>query len=368
MDLAKVTPVTQRTHAEEPIRILGRAGLISPKDRGIERMAVRYQNKVLVVDDSPVYRHLITQHLWRWEFEVTTASGGLEGWKILQSLNVPTLVLLDWVMPDMDGLELCRKVREASCADSYAYIILLTGKDGRGDLVKAREAGADDYLVKPFDEEELKARLEVGNRILGLQQELVQARESMRFSATHDGLTGLVNRTEIIKTLHRELERSHREKKPLTVIMADLDHFKKVNDELGHLAGDEVLAELARRLKSEMRSYDSAGRYGGEEFLIIMPGCDSVTALVRADQMRSAVSRKPVVTSVKMRSITLSMGVAVADGRVPADARALLHLADLGLYKAKRSGRNRVEQVEVEQVEEEEVETARVPGAISSAH
>ena len=309
-------------------------------------MAVRNDNRVLVVDDSPVYRHLITQHLQRWDFEVTTANSGLEGWKILQSPTGPSLVLLDWVMPDMDGLELCRRVREMSSADSYAYIILLTGKDGHGDLLKALDAGADDYLVKPFDEEELKARLQVGNRILGLQQELVQAREAMRFSATHDGLTGLANRAEIVKVLQRELERSRREKKSLTVIMADLDYFKKVNDELGHLAGDEVLTEVGKRLKLAMRSYDGVGRYGGEEFLIIMPGCDNVSALVRADQVRSAVSLKPIPTSVKPRSITLSMGVAVADGSKQVDAFALLHQADLGLYKAKKSGRNRVEQIE----------------------
>lgn len=299
-----------------------------------------------MVDDSPVYRHLITRHLREWEFEATTASSGLEAWKILQSPRGPTLVLLDWVMPDMDGLELCRKVRERSSADSYAYIILLTGKDGRGDLVRAMDAGADDYLVKPFDEQELKARLLVGTRILGLHQELVEAREVMRFSATHDGLTGLSNRTEIVKMLHRELERGRREKKALTVIMADIDYFKKVNDELGHLAGDEVLTEVGRRLGLEKRGYDGIGRYGGEEFLIIMPGCDNVSALVRADQIRSAVSLKPIHTSVKPRTITMSMGVAVADGCKQVDALALLRQADHGLYKAKHSGRNRVEQVE----------------------
>jgi diguanylate cyclase (GGDEF)-like protein len=168
----------------------------------------------------------------------------------------------------------------------------------------------------------------------------------MRFLASHDGLTGLMNRAEIVETLRCELERSCRDKRPLTVAMADIDHFKMVNDELGHLAGDEVLAEVGRLLRSELRTYDAVGRYGGEEFLVLMPGADTVTALVRADQIRSAVSSKPIRTSKESRIITLSMGVAVIDGTKEVSVHSVLHQADLGLYKAKRNGRNRVEQVD----------------------
>jgi len=318
-------------------------------------MTLRSDNRVLVVDDSPIYRHLITGHLREWGFEVTVANSGSDGWKILQLPGGPTLVLLDWVMPGMDGVELCRRIRAAGSADAYVYTILLTAKDSHSDLLKALEAGADDYLVKPFDEQELKARLLVGKRILGLQQELVQARESMRFASSHDGLTGLMNRTEIVKALNCELDRSHREKKPLTVLMADIDHFKSVNDQLGHLAGDEVLKEVGRRLRSQLRTYDSVGRYGGEEFLTLMPGCDSVAALVRADQIRSGVSSTPIGSSVKARTITLSMGVAVSDGSKRVDPHSILHQADLGLYKAKKTGRNRVEQID-------ETETTQVAG------
>ncbi|MBZ5687255.1 MAG: diguanylate cyclase [Acidobacteriia bacterium] len=299
-------------------------------------MALQNDNRVLVVDDSAIYRHLITGHLKGWGFDITLANSGLEAWKILQRPGGPTLVLLDWVMPGMDGVELCRKIREAGSADAYVYIILLTAKDSRSDLLKALEAGADDYLAKPFDEQELKARLLVGKRILGLQQELVRARESMRFASSHDGLTGLMNRTEIVKALNLELDRSHREKKPLTVLMADIDHFKMVNDQLGHLAGDEVLKEVAKRLRSQLRTYDSVGRYGGEEFLVLMPGCDVVAALVRADQIRSALSSSAIGSSAKARTITLSMGVAVTDGNMRLDAHDLLHQADCGLYKAKQ--------------------------------
>jgi diguanylate cyclase (GGDEF)-like protein len=309
-------------------------------------MPLLCDNRVLVVDDSPVYRQLTGGLLRDWGFEVTLANSGLEAWNILQRPGSPTLVLLDWVMPDMDGVELCRKVRAINSEDSYVYTVLLTGKDSRADLLTALDAGADDYLVKPFDEQELKARLLVGKRILKLQRKLVQARESMRFSATHDGLTGLMNRAEIVKTLRCELERSCRDKRPLTVALADIDHFKMVNDELGHLAGDEVLAEVGKRLRSELRTYDAVGRYGGEEFLVLMPGCDTVTALVRADQIRSAVSSKPIGTSKQARSITLSMGVTVIDDTKEVSVHSVLHQADLGLYKAKRNGRNRVEQVD----------------------
>jgi diguanylate cyclase (GGDEF)-like protein len=320
-------------------------------------MALLCDNRVLVVDDSPVYRQLIAGLLRDWGFEVTLANSGLEGWNILQRPGSPSLVLLDWVMPGMDGIELCRKIRAINSADSYVYTVLLTGKDSRTDLLKALDAGADDYLAKPFDEQELKARLLVGKRILRLQQELVQARESMRFLANHDGLTGLMNRAEIVKTLRCELERSRRDKRPLAVVMADIDHFKMVNDELGHLAGDEVLAEVGKLLRSELRTYDAVGRYGGEEFLVLMPGCDTVTALVRADQIRSAVSSKPIGTSKEARTITLSMGVAVIDGTKEVSVRSVLHQADLGLYKAKRNGRNRIEQVD-------EIETFTVSGLL----
>jgi two-component system cell cycle response regulator len=219
--------------------------------------------RILVVDDSPVYRHLITGHLREWGFEILLASGGDEGWKILEGPNSPKLALMGWVMPGIDGVEICRRLRERGASDSYVYSILLTSKGSRADLLKAMEAGADDYLVKPFDDQELKARILVGMRIVGLQAELIAARESMRYAATRDSLTGLLNRSEITEFLARELGRSHREKEPLSAIMVDIDHFKLVNDELGHKAGDEVLKEVAKRLRHKLRVYDGTLRWRG---------------------------------------------------------------------------------------------------------
>ena len=299
--------------------------------------------QALVVDDSAVYRKLIGDHLRSWGFGVTLAESGSEAWRILEQPNAPKLVLLDWVLPDLDGLELCQRIRQAGASSPYTYIILLTSKEGRQNMLQAMQAGADDYLVKPFDELELKARLLVGKRILDLQEQLVSARESMRHAATHDSLTGLTNRGEILAMLERELERARRERKPVAVILCDVDHFKDVNDTLGHLFGDEALREIGRRLRTQLRVYDGVGRYGGEEFLMVLPSCDLPNALLRADGLREIIAKTPVVCSGEERLITMSMGVAVSACEGKNEVEMLLNQADAGLYKAKENGRNRIE-------------------------
>jgi len=299
--------------------------------------------QALVVDDSAVYRKLIGDHLRSWGFGVTLAESGSEAWQILEQPNAPKLVLLDWVLPDLDGIELCQRIRQAGSSSPYIYIILLTSKEGRQNMLQAMQAGADDYLVKPFDELELKARLLVGKRILDLQEELVSARESMRHAATHDSLTGLTNRGEILAMLERELERARRERKPVAVILCDVDHFKNVNDTLGHLFGDEALREIGRRLRAQLRVYDGVGRYGGEEFLMVLPSCDLPNALQRANELREIIAKTPVVCSGEERLITMSMGVAVSACEGKNELEMLLNQADAGLYKAKEKGRNRIE-------------------------
>jgi two-component system, cell cycle response regulator len=299
--------------------------------------------KALVVDDSAVYRKLIGDHLRGWAFEVTLAESGNEAWGILQQTDSPKLVLLDWVLPDLDGIELCKRIRQAGTTGPYVYVILLTGKDGRQNMLDAMQAGADDYLSKPFDELELKARLLVGKRILNLQEELVAARESMRHAATHDSLTGLMNRGEILAMLQRELERGRRANTPVGVVLGDIDHFKSVNDTLGHLFGDEALREVGQRLRAQLRVYDGVGRYGGEEFLMILPNCDLPNAMLRANELREIISRSPVVCSDAEKLITMSMGVAISGCDGKSEVEALLNQADAGLYAAKGKGRNRIE-------------------------
>ncbi len=299
--------------------------------------------QALVVDDSAVYRKLIGDHLRSWGFGVTLAENGSKAWRILEQPDSPKLALLDWVLPGLDGIELCKRIRKADPSRPYVYVILLTSNEGRQNMLQAMQAGADDYLVKPFDELELKARLLVGKRILDLQEELVSARESMRHAATHDSLTGLMNRGEIFSMLERELERARREHKRVGVILCDIDRFKRVNDTLGHLFGDEALREIGRRLREQLRIYDGVGRYGGEEFLMVLPNCELRDALMRANEVRESIADKPVVCSGQERLITMSMGVAVSNGEGKQELEALLNRADAGLYAAKEKGRNRVE-------------------------
>lgn len=318
--------------------------------------------QILVVDDSPVYRQLLTSHLQEWGFPFTIAKDGSEAWALLQRPDCPKLVLLDWVLPDIDGVELCRRIRRADAGNSYSYVILLTGKGGQKDMLEAMQAGADDYLVKPFDELELRARLLVGKRIVGLHEELVSARDSMRYAATHDSLTGLLNRGEILDLLNRESERSRRGGRPLSVILADVDQFKKVNDTLGHLFGDEALKEVTRRLRSKLRVYDGLGRFGGEEFLMVLSDCDLMAALIKADDLRASVGGIPIVAFRTSKNITVSMGVAVSTDHSAGDICSLLNQADRGLYAAKQKGRNRVEHVEETRADIAPVWTSPMPG------
>jgi diguanylate cyclase (GGDEF)-like protein len=220
---------------------------------------------------------------------------------------------------------------------------LLTGKDGKNDLVEGMAAGADDYLVKPFEPLELRARLLAGERILNLQRELVEARESLRMAATYDFLTRLLNRGEVMALLDRELIRGKREVRPVGIILADIDHFKGINDSFGHLAGDAVLIEVTKRLKSDLRAYDGAGRYGGEEFLLILPGCDLATTIRRADKIRQMVSTEVIMIGKEARKVTISMGATAAGSDKKMSAEALLREADTALYRAKANGRDRVE-------------------------
>ena len=307
-------------------------------------MDARTHKRALIIDDSAVYRRLMAASLREWGFEVTVANSGAEGWKILEQPNSPPLVLLDWLMAGIDGIQLCRKLRQHTSSGSY--VILVTAKENRSDLLKAIESGFDDYVIKPFEEQELKARVLVGQRVVDLQRELMEAREVNHHATTYDGLTGLLNRREIVEFLRRELARSSPERRPLTAILVDIDRFKMVNDQLGPVAGDEVLKEVGRRLRSKLRATDGVGRYGGEEFLLVLPGCDLTSALIRADQIRSFISSKSVETSDTSRTITVSMGVAVADGASEIEVQSLLNQADAGLFRAKRNGRNRVEQVD----------------------
>lgn len=297
--------------------------------------------KILIADDEALSRRMLEKTLHRAGYEVVAVADGLAATEQLCHLDGPRMALLDWEMPELDGPAVCQKVR-AIKEHSYVYMVLLTSKRLKTDIVTGLRSGADDYLTKPFDPEELKARLRTGQRILHLEGRLVEAREDMRFKATHDALTSLFNRGVIMDLLWREVSRSRREHIPTAILLGDIDHFKKINDTHGHLVGDQVLQEVARRLLLSVRSYDYVGRYGGEEFLVILNNCPAASAPGRAEEIRTALSGAPVSTGVGQLAVTMSMGMHQAENWGSRTVEELLHEVDIALYAAKAAGRNRV--------------------------
>jgi len=297
---------------------------------------------VLIAEDDAMFRRILMNWLEKWGYQVIAAEDGSSAWSILQSGDAPQIAILDWMMPGMDGIELCRRIRSEQ--GRYRYLLLLTAKDEKQDVVTGLDAGADDYLTKPFAVEELRARVRAGKRILELQEALLQARDALRFEAAHDPLTALWNHGAILDFLKREFDRQQRTHQPLGIMMADLDYFKKINDTHGHLVGDTVLQQVARRFRQALRSYDFVGRYGGEEFLMLVPGCGLADLIATAERLRCSVADQPVATSVGNVPVTVSMGLAstAEEGRDWQDYRQLLCAADAALYVAKSEGRNRV--------------------------
>jgi len=280
--------------------------------------------------------------LRKWGYEIVVACDGEEALTMLQKEDAPALAILDWMMPGLTGLEVCRRVR-LRAREPYTYILLLTSKSQKEDLIEGMEAGADDYITKPFDQHELQVRLRAGTRLVDLQAELLSAREALREQATKDSLTHLWNRSSIFDILCRELARGQRERNAVGVVMVDLDHFKSINDNYGHFAGDAVLCEAARRMQNAIRQYDSIGRYGGEEFLILLSGCDQETSLSQAERLRKQLSQYQISLQESSISISASFGVTTALPGQSWTPEELIHKADEALYLAKRRGRNRVE-------------------------
>jgi diguanylate cyclase (GGDEF)-like protein len=295
--------------------------------------------KILIADDEALSRRLLEKTLERAGYEVVAVENGRAAVRQLCQTDGPRLALLDWVMPELDGPGVCREVRRQQ-DDSYVYMVLLTSKESKEDVVAGLESGADDYLTKPFNVDELKARLRTGERILHLEGRLVEAREMMRFKATHDALTSIWNRGVIMDLLGRELMRSQRESGCTIVLLGDVDHFKSVNDTHGHLVGDEVLQEIARRLLLSIRSYDFVGRYGGEEFLLVLNNCKPQFAEARAEEIRKIVGSRPIQTLAGPVNITMSFGLLRSDMWGVRPVEELMHEVDAALYAAKAGGRN----------------------------
>jgi two-component system, cell cycle response regulator len=295
--------------------------------------------RILVAEDDAISRTLLERTLQRAGYAVISVENGAQAIAELIKQDAPRLALLDWIMPEMDGVEVCREIRRRK-DQAYTYLILLSSRESKGDIVAGLESGADDYLTKPFNVDELKARLRTGHRILELEDHLVEARESMRFQATHDLLTSLWNRGVIVELMSHEIMRSRRERSCTAVMMCDIDHFKSVNDQFGHAVGDDVLRDVARRLHNSVRSYDMVGRYGGEEFLVALNKCNPESAVSRAENLRERIGGRPIQTAGEPVSVTVSIGLALSSEFTQSTVEEIMHQADMALYAAKAAGRN----------------------------
>jgi two-component system cell cycle response regulator len=301
--------------------------------------------RLLLVEDEPTQRKLVERQLRRAGYAVDTANDGEEALaKILGGQF--QLLLTDWDMPGMDGRTLCRRVREANLP-TYLYILLLTSHSSTDDVVAGLDAGADDYLRKPANEAELLARLNSGRRIVRLEQSLREANAKIQQLSETDSLVGTFNRRYLSAQIVREVDRARRYKHPLSAIMADLDRFKRINDELGHQTGDEVLRGFADLARATVRPSDWIARYGGEEFVIVLPETDLAGAMTAAEKLRALCANATMETSTGRVSVTSSFGVAElrieSEGQsADAAAQALLRRADAALYISKKEGRNRV--------------------------
>jgi two-component system cell cycle response regulator len=300
------------------------------------------KKKVLIVDDEETYLHLLTMIMSKNQYDVIRALDGRRAWEIVQQEQV-SFVISDWMMPEMDGLELTQRIRAANFPN-YTYIILLTARSSKEDVVDGLKAGADDYLTKPFHLNELRARVAIGERILNLETRLRQTLDQLYLLATHDSLTGLLNRRALYDYADSEINRSKREKNPLCLIMVDIDHFKNVNDQFGHLVGDQALRLISHTIEQNKRSYDRVGRWGGEEFLLVLPGTMLQEAIQVAERLRRAIENAVLDLSGE-NAVRLSASFGVASLQLDSNENfeQMIHKADQALYSAKNAGRNQVQ-------------------------
>ncbi len=303
---------------------------------------VEKEFKILIIDDSPVSRKLVELPLLEKGYDLIFAANGRTAIELFEK-HRPDVVISDWVMPDLSGKEICQHIRSRSL-DSYTYIIVLTGQTGKDHVVEALALGADDYLTKPFHRGELLARVGAGARITGLQRQIQRKNRQLEELALTDALTGLPNRRAIEDWAMTQLSNAARHRFPFWVALADLDHFKQVNDTFGHDAGDAVLKKFAKILKGSLRRGDLCGRLGGEEFLLVLTHTDKANALNVIDRIRMELSSAPVTLGVCTIGVTASFGLAGFEANQQSSTFSRLReMADAALYSAKRGGRNRIE-------------------------
>jgi two-component system, cell cycle response regulator len=271
-----------------------------------------------------------------WGYDVLMTSDGGAAWEAMQNPDAPSLVISDWMMPNMNGLELCGNIR-AMKKSGYTYFIILTTKANKQDVIEGLQAGADDFLIKPFDPNELRYRLKIGERIISLEHRILEL-------ANTDALTHILNRRAFMEKMEMELHRSRRTRIPLSLIFTDIDYFKKINDSYGHQAGDIVLQKFSEKLSEFVRPYDFAGRYGGEEFVICLPNITAVQSRSVAERIRKNVEKMKILLPDDPQPITITASFGVASFRFESQdsLNSLTARADEAMYRAKHEGRNRV--------------------------
>jgi len=302
--------------------------------------------KFLIVEDDPILRLILKKTLEDKGYKVILAKDGQEGWEIFQKEKEEIyLAIIDWIMPRMDGLSLCQKIRKSKVSH-YVYIIFLSAKTEKDDIITGLDVGADDYLTKPLEVRELLCRIKVGLRIIELEQKLREINQKLQILALTNGLTGILNRRAVLERFREEIYRAIREKWSLGVIMIDIDHFKKINDTYGHVIGDKVLKEVVNRLRSKLRPYDIIGRYGGEEFLVIIPKITGKSLYEVGERLRKSVCEESFKVDSETLTVTISLGATWVKLPKKIDVEMLIEdaikVADKALYKAKDQGRNQV--------------------------
>ncbi|GAB6097982.1 diguanylate cyclase [Desulfatiferula olefinivorans] len=294
---------------------------------------------VLIAEDDSTSRMMLAAVLTKWGFQVTAVDNGIAALETLEKPDPPRLVILDWNMPGMTGLEVCKVIRTRYPLAPF-YIIILTARVDKTHLIMGLDAGANDYIVKPYDKDEIRARVHVGKRMVTTQQELEAARQALAWEARHDPLTGILNRRAILSELEQHMDRTDHSDETLWAAMFDIDHFKQINDRYGHQAGDDVLRIFTVRIASGLEESHALGRYGGEEFLALIPGKDPDEVLKILDTIRRSIEEPPFDTRMGPIPVTVSIGLAARSADQAMDA--LLAKADEALYEAKRLGRNRI--------------------------
>jgi len=296
--------------------------------------------RVLIAEDDAVSRKILEASLRRWGHEVIAVDNGDDAWRILSGDDPPRIAVIDWMMPGLDGPEICEQLQLRE-EQPFTFVLILTAKDNTDDIVSALNSGADDYLTKPYHPQELRSRLGAGIRLVNLTLELEEANQKLFEAAHTDFLTRIPNRNAIITRLTDQLSRSRRAGTPFVVALGDIDHFKLVNDEHGHKTGDDVLIQVAQRLEDVKREYDAVGRYGGEEFLLVLEDVDEESILPVTERFRMSVCEKPIESDGKILPVTMSIGAIWVPPENTAGLDILLHEADVLLYRAKSEGRNR---------------------------